>query len=64
MMTEPEDVGLFFCLNDLEPRMMEVSVDDVISAEHLQLPVSRQRSQRCVRIGQVLVLTTRLNIKY
>ncbi len=35
MMTEPEDVGLFFCLNDLEPRMVEVSVDDVIAAEHL-----------------------------
>lgn len=35
MMTEPEDVCLFFGLNDLEPRMVEVSIDNVIAAEHL-----------------------------
>ena len=62
-MAKPEDVGLFFVLNDLEPRMIEIPVDDVISAEHLQLPVGRQRAKRSIRIRKVLVLAASLKIK-
>ena len=47
---EPEDVSLFLHLNDLESRMIQIPVDDVISEENFDLPVGWQGFQRDTQI--------------
>ena len=63
VVVEPQDVGLLLLLNNLEPRMVKVPRDDVISGKHLHLPVQGQWLQSCVRIGQIFVFTARLKIQ-
>ena len=45
MIIEPEDVSLLFRLNDLESRMIQIPVDDVIAEEDFDLPVGWQGLQ-------------------
>jgi len=62
MVVEPHDVGLLLLLNNLEPRMMKISGDDVISGKNFQLPVKGERLQGGVGIRETFVFPASLKI--
>jgi len=62
MVVEPQDVGVLLLLNNLEPRMMKISGDDVISGKNFQLPVKGERLQGGVGIRETFVFPASLKI--